>query len=154
MELMRKKLIIIVILCLTLILVVYLVWPSDERQIKRLFKEGENAIESENLESVMSRVSFNYLDDYGMTYLYLKEALKRQFEALSDIDVEYENLKIKDLDGRATAEMDLRVIATIGNERGYIICDIKTPLHIKFTLEKERTKWLIVNTEGFAMKWI
>lgn len=151
---MRKKLIIIVILCLTLILVVYLVWPSDERQIKRLFKEGENAIESENLESVMSRVSFNYLDDYGMTYLYLKEALKRQFEALSDIDVGYENLKIKYLDGRATAEMDLRAIATIGNERGYIIGDIKTPLHIKFTLEKERTKWLIVKTEGFAMKWI
>ncbi|GAB4414009.1 MAG: hypothetical protein OHK0032_10080 [Thermodesulfovibrionales bacterium] len=140
------------ILLLFLILIpaaVYLLWPSDEGRIKRLFKEGAEAVESKDVDAVMSKVSYNYRDDYGMTYLYIKEILKRQFEMFSDIKVEYEDLKIEVSKDRALAELNVRVIATIGNETGYIIGDIKTPLHLRFTLDKERTRWLIVKTEGF-----
>ncbi len=146
----RYRLRLILLLFLILVpAIVYLLWPSDEGRIKRLFKEGAEAVESRDIDAVMSKVSYNYRDDYGMTYLYIKEMLKRQFGMLSDIEVEYEDLRIEVSKDRASAELSVRVIATVGNERGYIIGDIKTPLRLRFTLDKERTRWLIVKTEGF-----
>jgi hypothetical protein len=54
-------------------IILYLLWPSDESRIKKLFKEGSQAIEKKELDAVMSKVSFNYRDGYGFTYLYIKE---------------------------------------------------------------------------------
>lgn len=118
-------------------------------------------MESRDLDGVMSKVSFSYQDDYGVTYLSLKEILKREFGRLSDIQVEYGELKIQiikkgtqrahlssDAPDIAMVEMDIRVVATAGTETGYIVGDVKTPVHMKFTLEKERMKWLIVKAEG------
>lgn len=156
---MNKKLLIGSLFLLILIAGLYLLWPSDEKRIRRLFEKGAKAVEVEDLDGVMSVISYNYRDDYGVTYLYLKNLLKKEFDIMSDVDVEYEDLEIKVLkggkgespqvSGRATAEMKVRVIATIGNETGYILGDIKTPLQLTFTLNKERAKWLIVKTEGY-----
>jgi len=159
---MNKKLFIGLLSLLVLILVVYLLWPTDEARIRKLFKEGAGAVESRDLDNVMSKVSFAYRDDYGVTYLYLKEILKREFDRLSDIQVEYGELKIEiikkggtqgerrspDAPDMAMAELDIRVVATAGTETGYLLGDVKTPVHVKFTLEKERMKWLIVKAEG------
>lgn len=147
---MSRKSISILVLLLVAIPAVYCLRPSDERRIKRIFTDGKRAIESENLEGVMSKVSYNYRDDYGFTYLYLKETLKKQFEELSDITGEYYNLNIRVSKDTATADVDVRVIATKGNETGYIIGDARSPAHLKFNLDKERTKWLIVRLEGFS----
>lgn len=157
---MNRKIIIGLVFLVTAVTVV-LLWPSDQKRIKKLFKEGAEAVQSKNLDGVMSKVSFNYRDDYGMTYVFLRETLKREFERLSDINVEYRDLRIRvfrekgpgknaDLVSSiwATAEMDVRVLATIGTQTGYIIGDPDSPLHLKFTLEKERLHWLIVKTEG------
>ncbi|MEK6673154.1 MAG: hypothetical protein AABY42_06715 [Nitrospirota bacterium] len=146
-----KKLHIFLLLLTAVIITAFLLWPSDESRIKKLFKEGSSAVEAEDIEKVLSKVAFSYHDDNGMTYLYIKDALKRQFDALADIDVEHEKLRITVSEKTAFAEMDVRVIATLGSETGYIIGDIKKPLHLKFTLEKERTKWLIVKSEGFRL---
>lgn len=138
-----------------------LFWPSDERRIKKLLKEGASAVESKDLDGVMSKISYNYRDDYGMTYFYLKEALKREFEKLSDIQVEYGNLRIKIFrkgslsktsetlaSDRAIAEADVRVLATVGTETGYILGDPKSPLNLRFTLDKEQMRWRVVKLEG------
>lgn len=146
---MMKKVTVAIFALSVSILTAYLLWPTDESRIRTLFKEGSKAVESENFAEVMTSVSFNYRDEYGMTYLSLREALKRQFQRLSDITVEYEHLKVDVRGEAATAELDMRVIATSGNETGYIIGDIRTPRHLRFALEKERTKWLIVKAEGF-----
>ncbi|MGB9715893.1 MAG: hypothetical protein ACPL1G_05760 [Thermodesulfovibrionales bacterium] len=61
-------------------IIIYIFLPSDEGRIKKLFKEGSEAIEKEDLDAVMSKVSFNYQDEYGMSYLYLKEAIKSIFQ--------------------------------------------------------------------------
>ncbi|MCL5024384.1 MAG: hypothetical protein M1497_13660 [Nitrospirae bacterium] len=140
-----------------------LLWPSDEARIRKLFKEGAKAAESRDIDGVMSRISYNYRDDYGLTYLSLREMLKREFGSLTDIQIEPGELKVrilKDASGkgdqgpaasplRAEAEVKVRVIATQGNETGYIIGDVRSPLSLRLILEKERTKWLIVKAEGF-----
>jgi hypothetical protein len=150
---LSKKSIALLVLIILIPITIYFLWPSDESRIKKLFKEGSKAIEKEDLDTVMSKVSFNYSDEYGLTYLYLKESIKSVFKQMSDIKVEYENLNIKVNDKIAKADMDVRIIATIGNETGYIFGDLPKPVHLKFTLEKERTKWLVAKTEGLPFNF-
>lgn len=150
---MSKKSIALLFLIILLPIVLYLLWPSDESRIKKLFREGSKAIEKEDLNGVMSKVSYNYHDDYGLTYLYIKENMKRIFQQLNDIKIEYENLSIKVSDKVADADMDVRIIATIGNNTGYILGDLDKPVHLKFTLEKVRVKWLVIKTEGLPVNF-
>lgn len=150
---MSKKSIVLLFFLILTPIIIYLLWPSDESRIKKLFEEGSRAIEKEDLDAVMSKVSFNYSDEYVLTYLYLKESMKSVFKQMSDIKIEYENLNIKVNDKIAKADMDVRIIATIGNDTGYIFGDLPKPVHLKFTLEKERTKWLVTKTQGLPFKF-
>lgn len=150
---MSKKSIVILFIFFALPIILYFLWPSDESRIKKLFKEGSQAIEKEELDAVMSKVSFNYRDEYGLTYLYVKELMKSVFQRMNDIKIEYENLDIKVNDKNATADMDVRILATIGNDTGYILGDLAKPVHFKFTLEKERAKWLVIKTEGLPFNF-
>jgi hypothetical protein len=150
---LSKKTIVILFIFFALPIILYLLWPSDENRIKKLFKEGSQAIEKKELDAVMSKVSFNYRDEYGLTYLYIKELMKSVFQRMNDIKIEYENLDIKVNDKNATADMDIRILATIGNDTGYILGDLAKPVHLKFTLEKERIKWLVIKTEGLPFNF-
>jgi hypothetical protein len=145
---MSKKTLGLIFLIIIMPVVVYLLVPSDASRIKKLFKEGAKSVEREDIDAVMSKVSFNYRDEYGFTYLYIKESMKSVFQRMSDIKIEYENLIVNVKGKSATAEIDVRVIASIGDNTGYIMGDVSKPVHLTFTLEKERTKWLIVKTEG------
>jgi hypothetical protein len=133
-------------------IIIYLVWPSDEARIKKLVKETSAAVEKEDVAGVMSAISFNYRDKYGMSYLLLKKAFEREFRVLSDIEVEYEDLRIEVEDKRATASMDVRVIASISVGRGYVYGDLKEPLRLKLDLEKEggMKKWKVTGATGYA----
>jgi len=148
---MSKKSVILLFLLIISPVLIYFLWPSDESRIKKLIREGAKAVEKEEIDNVMAKVSFNYQDDRGMTYMLIKKILTEQFKSLSGIKVEYENLKIEVKEKLATAEFDLRVIATIGNQTGYIIGDLKTPARIKLFLEKERLNWLVTKTEGLQL---
>lgn len=145
---MSKKSAILLFLLIISPMLIYFLWTSDESRIKKLIKEGAAAIEKEEIDNVMSKVSFNYQDEHGFTYILIKQILGSQFKALSGINIEYENLKIEVKGKLANAEFDLRVIAAIGNQTGYIIGDLKTPARIKLFLEKERATWLVIKTEG------
>jgi hypothetical protein len=145
---MHKKSLILLFTLFALSVILYFLWPSDESKIRKLFKEGSQAIEKEDLDAVMSKVSFNYRDEYGLTYFYIKESMKSVFRQMGDIKIEYENLEIKINDKNATADTDLRIVATVGNNTGYIMGDLAKPAHLRFILEKERGKWLVTKTEG------
>lgn len=145
---MSRKSIALLFILIAAPLIIYLIWPSDESRIKKLFREGAQAVEKRDLDAAMAKVSYNYRDEYGLTYLYMKEIMKSAFQKMRDIKVEYENLKINIADRAATADMDVRIIATIGNDTGYVMGDLPNPVHLKFTLEKERTTWLVTKAEG------
>ena len=150
---MNRKSLILISIPFVLAVLIYFLWPSDESRIKKLFKEGSQAIEKEDLDGVMSKVSFNYHDEYGMNYLYIKESMKSIFQQMNDIKIEYESLKIKVDKKTATADMDVRILVTVGDDTGYIFGDLAKPVHLTFTLEKERAKWLVTKTEGLPHYW-
>jgi hypothetical protein len=145
---MSKKTIISLALLILSPLIIYFLWPSDENRIKKLFREGAHAIEQKKTEDVMSRVSFSYTDEHGLTYLFIKRGMENVFQQMDGIKIEYEIKNITVKDTNATAELDIRVIASQGQDTGYAVGDAAKPAHMKFFLEKERTQWLVGKTEG------
>ena len=145
---MSRKAIVLLTILVILPVIIYLLWPSDESRIKKLFREGAKAIEQEKIDEVMAKVSFNYADEYGLTYLSLKEGMMRVFQRMDGIKVEYEITGVEIKDTLATAELDIRVIASHGNDTGYAVGDTAKPVHVKFSLDKDRTTWLVTKTRG------
>ena len=143
----RKSIVLFTTLVISAV-VIYLLWPSDESRIKKLFREGAKAIEQEKIDEVMAKVSFNYADEYGLTYLSLKEGMMRVFQRMDGIKVEYEITGVEIKDTLATAELDIRVIASHGNDTGYAVGGAAKPVHVKFSLDKDRTTWLVTKTRG------
>ena len=148
---MSKKTIIALALLILSPLVIYFLWPSDENRIKKLFREGAKAVEQEKIDEVMSKVSFNYRDEKGLSYLLIKEMMGRVFAQMSGIKIEYELKNITLKDAGATVDLDLRLIASHGQDTGYAVGDAADPAHMKFFLEKERAKWLVTRTEGLPL---
>lgn len=148
---MSKKTIVFLSLLILSPIIIYFLWPSDENRIKKLFREGAKAVHEEKLDDVMSKVSFNYSDDHSMTYLLIKDGMKKVFQQMDNISVEYEIKKIEIKDKTSVAELDIRVIASSGQDTGYILGDIDNPAHMTFYLDKERGKWLVGKTKGIRL---
>ncbi len=148
----RKSILLLVLLTISPV-VIYLLWPSDVSRIRKMFKEGSKAVEARKTEDVMSKVSFNYSDEHGLSYIALKQAVERTFKEVSGIQVEYEITDIKVKDEKATAEVGLRVIATRGRDTGYVLGDAAKPARLTFSLEKERAKWLVTNVGGLRAEF-
>lgn len=150
---MSKKTFILLFLLIISPIIIYFLWPSDASRIKKLFREGAKAVETEKIDDVMSKVSFNYTDEYGMTYLYMRKGLERVFSQMDGITIEYQIKNIKITDKTAAAELEIRVVASLGNDTGYIIGDAAKPVLMTFSLEKERTKWLVAGTKGLPFNF-
>ncbi len=150
---MNKKTIISLLILIISPVIIYFLWPTDESRIKKLFREGVKSIEQEKIDEVVAKVSFNYADEYGLTYLFIKEGMTKLFQNMDNIKVEYEITRIEIKDNTATAELDVRVLATRGSDTGYIAGDLSKPFHMKFSLEKERTTWLVTKTEGLPLNF-
>lgn len=148
----RKAIIVLVILIISPV-IIYLLWPSDESRIKKLFREGAQAVEQEKIDEVMAKVSYNYTDAYGLSYIFLKDGMTKLFQAMDNIKVEYEITRIEVKERVAVAELDMRILATHGNDTGYIAGDLSKPFHMKFSLEKERATWLVTRTEGLPLNF-
>ncbi len=148
---MSRKMIVFLVLIFSAPLLYYFLWPSDEKRIRRLFSEGAAAIEAKKVEDVMSKVSFNYTDEHGLSYLFLKQGATQLFQKLDAIGVKYVINSIDVKDEKASVAVGVRVIAGRGQDRGYIAGDAANPLQMKFYLEKERSKWLVVRTEGLPV---
>ena len=148
---MSKKTVVAIAILILSPLIIYLVWPSDESRIKKLFREGAKAVESKKIADVMSKVSFNYADEHGLSYITLKQGLEKVFGRMSRIEVEYELRRLEIKGEGAVAELDIRIIASYGKDRGYVLGDAARPEHLIFSLDKERTKWLVRRTEGLTV---
>ncbi len=147
---MSKKTLFLIVLFIAVPLGIYFFLPTDEAKIRTLFKESARAVEKEDLEAVMKAVSLTYRDDHGMTYLYVKEVFRRLFQQFDGIEVRYGRMHIDVREKTARAEIEIRVIALFGPEKGYLAGSMTEPLHPTFTLGKERMSWKVTGTEGLS----
>ena len=137
------------VLCL---ISIYVLYPTDERRIIRIINNSEDAVAEKNIDKLMEYVSYNYRDDYGSSYIQIKKILQTVLSRLNDIKIERTITKISVRENFAEAELDVRVIASEGKNRGYIIGDAGQAAAIKIFFEKSSYKWLIIKVEGVVEK--
>ena len=137
------------VLCL---ISIYVLYPTDERRIIRIINNSEDAVAEKNIDKLMEYVSYNYRDDYGSSYIQIKKILQTVLSRLNDIKIERTITKISVRENFAEAELDVRVIASEGEHRGYIIGDAGQAAAIKIFFEKSSYKWLIIKVEGVVEK--
>ena len=96
----------------------------------------------------MGHVSYNYRDNYGNNYLQIKEIVRTIFSRLNNFQIDRNITKISVKDNIAEVEMFVSVIASAGEDRGYILGDAGQAAEIKVFFEKSSYKWLITKVEG------
>ena len=145
---MRKWYILFPALLIICVSAIYIFYPTDENRIRKIISNSEKAFISEDADRLMEFISYNYMDDYGNSYLKLKKTLQFAFKQMDNIDIERNIIKIS-IDGSlAEAELSVRVLASMGEERGYIIGDAGEAREIKVFFGKPTNKWLITKVEG------
>ncbi len=145
---MKRWIIVFLTLSVLCLISIYVLYPTDERRIIRIINNSEDAIVEKNIDKLMEYVSYNYRDDYGASYIQIKKILQTVLSRLNDIKIERNITKISVRENFAGAELDVRVIASEGEHRGYIIGDAGQAAAIKIFFEKSSYKWLITKVEG------
>ncbi len=143
---MSRKVVAIIILLFALPVGVYLLMPSDAKRIKKLIKEGREAILRKDLKGTMEPLSYNYRDRYGFTYLYVKENMKSLFARTEAFEIDLQDIDVDVVDDRAEARFLVKVAALRGGRRDYILGTEEVHESVVFTLEKERMSWKVVET--------
>lgn len=128
--------------------IVYIFYPTDEKRVRKIISNSEEAIISEDIDRLMEFVSYNYRDDYGNSYLLLKKRMQSVFGRLDDLEIESNIVKISVKDSDAEAELSVRVSVSEGEDRVYIIGDAGMAQTIKVFFKKSPHKWLITEVEG------
>jgi hypothetical protein len=128
--------------------VVFVLYPTDEKRIKRVIAGSEEALLQKDLDGLFGYISYNYRDDHGGSYLILKKRMQIVFKRLDDIEIEKNLLGITVQEKTAEAELNVRVIASEGASREYIIGDAVNWQRIKIYFEKSPYKWKLVKVAG------
>ncbi len=146
---MSKKTIVILVLLIVSPVVIWLLWPTDEAQIRKLIRQTAEAAETADVEGVMKGVSFNYSDSYGMSYALLKNNIERVLRPLSGIEVVYTAPDIEVFeDETAQASMELEVLATMDGNRGYFLGGPGNKLTLTIKLAKNQLgQWRVTHAE-------
>ncbi len=130
------------------VIAVFVFYPTDKKRIRKVINSSGEAVIHEDIDGFMRYISYNYNDDYGGSYLFLRKRLEIVFKTLDDIDVEKDIMKISVRETQAQAELRVRVIASKGDNRGYIIGDAGKTQTIKVYFEKSPYKWKIIKVDG------
>ena len=136
---------------LTIVIICILVFfPSDKKRIWKVIVASEKAIIDEELDGLMENISYNYRDEYGGTYLLIKRRMQSVFKRLDNIDTEVQLVKISVDKKQAEAEINVRVTASHGEGRSYIVGDPVNWQIMKIYLEKSPYAWEVIKVKGLV----
>ena len=136
------------------VIIAIVMFPSDKKRIRKTIKTSEQAFIKEDLKSVMDCVSFNYTDDYGGSYLTFKKRAEKLFSTYDDFEVYADIVDITVSGDEAVADLRASLIASAGNERGYLFGDAGSHREIRVYLGKEKFGWMIVRLDDYREKSI
>ena len=150
-----KKLVVLVVVIIAL-LFFYLCRSTDDTTeisevLDQMVESGENGMQGD----LMEHVSIEYRDDYGATYLIIKNVVDNFFQKFTKFDTKYENLavsidKSESGDNTAVANLDIHII---GYRSGAPVDILGTEgSYQNITVELKKNKllgWKITKAEGF-----
>jgi hypothetical protein len=145
---MKKSILLISLLSGIALVVVF--FPSDKKRIMKVVDSGRKAVVNEDLENFMDIISLNYTDDFGGNYTIIKKRMDRLFKQFENFDIKLDVLGISVNKDDAAAELNLNMIASEDEYRGYLIGDAEGGQYVKVYFGKSPYKWKVKKIEGIA----
>ncbi len=138
----------VVVFFILVLAATWYLWDSPERAIRALLRDGEQAVESEDMARAMVHVSRKYLDENGLNYLAVRRVLDFGFSRFEAIDVRLRDVRIDIEDGSASARGMLQVLVAQQANNAYLIGEPGSPDSITITLVKGALGWRITSVNG------
>lgn len=161
---MNKKIIIITVLgIIILAAAISSFWKSD---VEKLLAESIEAIESENAPLLLSLLSTDYIEQYGLTQKSIEENLQRLFAQFDDIKIMTSDIDaVEQQNNVALITFKVKVVATVSdtgkkgpldisvysNSRYYLVGSPTQSGTVSLQLVKEQGKWKIREFRKFEV---
>jgi len=145
---MKRSIYIIIII---IVITVIALFPSQKKRIKKVITSCSQALINEDIEGLMEHISFNYNDDYGGSYLVFKKRAEMSFNSYDDFEIELDLMKIDVQEKESRVNINVSIIASAGNERGYLAGDAAGYEKIAVLLEKASLDWKVIKIERLTI---
>jgi hypothetical protein len=144
----------VTVLMLALAVLIYLVVVrplliSDEARIRKGIEEGIQDIEAKDLAKCLRHVSLHYKDEYGLTYVGVRELLGRIFQEFDAFEVGLGDLRFLSLEKeQASLSLDLTVKVRYRGEKAYLLGSGEDANRVNMRFIKEGRRWKVIQVEG------
>jgi hypothetical protein len=149
---MKKKFLLAIAVVVALLLV-WLLYPTEERRLKNDIKQLRKAVENESIEKVGAYIDVQYRDNNELTRDELIEAIDRFFAEVDSISVQMKGLKViidstaDDNTVFASCSLGVRVLARYGGERVLAFGGIVKPGTVKARMKKTEDTYEVYYAE-------
>jgi hypothetical protein len=149
---MKKKFLLAIAVVVALLLV-WLLYPTEERRLKNDIKQLRKAVENESIEKVGAYIDVQYRDNNELTRDELIEAIDRFFAEVDSISVQMKGLKViidsttDDNTVFASCSLGVRVLARYGGERVLAFGGIVKPGSVKARMKKTEDTYEVYYAE-------
>jgi uncharacterized membrane protein YvbJ len=149
---MSKKLLLAVSV-IVIVVIVWLLYPTEERKLRNDVKTLRKAVENESIESVSTYLDVQYGDNNDLTRDQLIDAIGRFFAEVDSITVQIKGLKVR-IDSTTTdnaifasCSLGVRVLARYEGERVLAFGGIVKPSTVQAWLRKTENTYKIYYAE-------
>lgn len=147
-----KGFVTVFILALAVLVYLVMVRPlliSDEAKIRKGIEKGIQGIEAKDLTKCLRHVSLHYKDEYGLTYVGVRELLGRVFREFDAFEIGLGDLRFLSLEKEeASVSLDLKVKVRYRGEKAYLLGSGKDANRVKIRFIKEGRRWKVIQVEG------
>jgi hypothetical protein len=144
----RKSLFLVIFLLLSII--AYLFFKpkplSDREAILRVFQKGIEGIRTKDSSLILSLISQNYHDNFGITFWDIKRNIKSELNRAVLLDLTIENIQLAITPPDALGRLKCKLLIQTEDMPQPLIF----PLSVDVYLEKERKGWKIIRVEGYS----
>lgn len=142
-----------VVVVLVVIILVWQLYPTEKKRLKRDILTLKHAVEEENTETVMEYIHPQYLDMSGLGYNEMMESISRFFAQVDTIRVQMKGMKIsidstdKENTIFASCSLGLRVVARYEGDRVLAFGGIVKPRPVKAYFKKSDEHYKVYKAE-------
>ena len=141
-----KKLIPALIIIAVIGSAIMLLLPGDQKKIEDSLEKGSKAMRDERISKIMSLVSHEYSDTYGLSYGALQRIFARTFFQIDSIEVTYTIRSLAINKKSATVIIDITVTGSPAGNKQFIIGKPNSPELLTLTYTKGWLKWTVIES--------
>jgi hypothetical protein len=147
---MRKRKFLFLIFFLLLAVIFYLFFRpkplSDREAIMQVFQKGVEGIRTKDASLLLSLISPNYHDDFGVTFWDIKRYIKSELNRAIVLDLTIENIQLAITPPDAFGRLKCTLLIQMEDMSQPLVF----PLSLDVYLKKERKRWKIIRVKGYS----